>query len=947
MTKRLIICLLLLFICTTVNAEVTVDGYRIDYFQLLGYEGLTSAPAVSSSSQAIMYYNSSDDKLYLSKNGGAYSEVGAGSGSGDNVTVNGTAVDTTANFKDNTEITFTLTDGGAGGPDDVKGVVGVVAGSKIELDELNTATYDDVQDFVNLTQSSGWLTGGAFTDNGNGTLAVAAGTGFIKATNSATATTCFFDWDTDASVTLSDEDTNYIYVEYNSGTPQVASSTTRPTDNRTNVLLGKVYREGTSLNLYRAGLVAAENSSKTLFRVVAQHGEVARTSGLIIGETGTRNVTSTAGILWGGLTSTSISAINTSGADTFEYYYYDGDLATPAWVESDESQIDNLQYNDVNTGLETLTSNRYGVHWVYMDFGGSMLVVYGQGDYTLANAQSSQPPSSLPDHVSEFSVLIGRIIIKKSDSTFTEIASAFDKVFTATASTDHGELAGLTDDDHTQYILHNGTRAMTANWDIGNFDITLKSLTGDGTIEGATLTESGNAVYNSTEVPGGELGGTWESPTIDDGITVTSWELGASTATTPASNDNDTSLATTAWCETTQNYALNSELHAQSHAMTSTSDHTATAWRVFYSNADGDVTELALGTDGQVLTSTGASTAPAFEDATGGGLSNVVEDLTPQLGGDLDLNSKNIDFPTTVNISDCLDEDDMASDSATALCTQQSIKKYVDDNAGGGSSTTGYQETLTIDSNGDTSLTLANSPVSNASVVLYINGQQQEQGAGKDYSISGTAITWLDRNFTLKTTDLAIAHYNSATGALSQTDIDTISELNTIVADDNIATLNILLRPQHAKLPSSNPAVIDAGNSGWRLLFDDTTQETASWEFVLDDDYLAETLYADVYFSMASGEANEVQFEGYVMAYTPGTDTADWDTDSYDTVNEGTATTVAATAGRVYKQTITLTNNDSIAAGDIVRFKLSTDSDDGTADDAVGDREVRYVIIRN
>ncbi|MDD5614455.1 MAG: hypothetical protein PHQ54_05240, partial [Candidatus Omnitrophica bacterium] len=44
-----------------------------------------------------------------------------------------------------------------------------------------------------------------------------------------------------------------------------------------------------------------------------------------------------------------------------------------------------------------------------------------------------------------------------------------------------------------------------------------------------------------------------------------------------------------------------------------------TAWRLFYSNANGDVTELALGTDGQVLTSTGATSAPAFEDAAGGG----------------------------------------------------------------------------------------------------------------------------------------------------------------------------------------------------------------------------------------------------------------------------------------------------------------------------------------
>lgn len=64
--------------------------------------------------------------------------------------------------------------------------------------------------------------------------------------------------------------------------------------------------------------------------------------------------------------------------------------------------------------------------------------------------------------------------------------------------------------------------------------------------------------------------------------------------------------------------------------------------------------------------------------ATITGLSNIVEDLTPQLGGDLDLNGKNIDFPTTANISDCLDEDNMASDSATALATQQSIKAYAD-----------------------------------------------------------------------------------------------------------------------------------------------------------------------------------------------------------------------------------------------------------------------------
>jgi len=60
------------------------------------------------------------------------------------------------------------------------------------------------------------------------------------------------------------------------------------------------------------------------------------------------------------------------------------------------------------------------------------------------------------------------------------------------------------------------------------------------------------------------------------------------------------------------------------------------------------------------------------------GIGNLVEDTTPQLGGDLDMNSNSIDFPSTANISDVKDEDNMASDSATMLATQQSIKAYVD-----------------------------------------------------------------------------------------------------------------------------------------------------------------------------------------------------------------------------------------------------------------------------
>ena len=74
------------------------------------------------------------------------------------------------------------------------------------------------------------------------------------------------------------------------------------------------------------------------------------------------------------------------------------------------------------------------------------------------------------------------------------------------------------------------------------------------------------------------------------------------------------------------------------------------------------------------------------------GIGSLADDTTPELGGDLSLNGNNIDFPTTANISDCLDEDTMSSDSATKLATQQSIKAYVD-NASGKTELYGFKKT--------------------------------------------------------------------------------------------------------------------------------------------------------------------------------------------------------------------------------------------------------------
>lgn len=133
------------------------------------------------------------------------------------------------------------------------------------------------------------------------------------------------------------------------------------------------------------------------------------------------------------------------------------------------------------------------------------------------------------------------------------------------------------------------------------------------------------------------------------------------------------------------------------------------------------------------------------------------------------------------------------------------------------------------------------------------------------------------------------------------------------------------------------PAMALSNSRSWKLLFDDTTPETKYWQFRMPANY-ASGLTAKIIYSMASATADAVEFEVAVMAVSDG-DSQDLDSDSFDTVNAGSAT-VPGTAGYPDEISITLTNADSVAAGDLVIVSLSRDADDGSNDTATGDAEV-------
>ena len=157
-----------------------------------------------------------------------------------------------------------------------------------------------------------------------------------------------------------------------------------------------------------------------------------------------------------------------------------------------------------------------------------------------------------------------------------------------------------------------------------------------------------------------------------------------------------------------------------------------------------------------------------------------------------------------------------------------------------------------------------------------------------------------------------------------------------------MATATIQLPiPPHG-FNSANPAGMSYSNGLPKLLFDADTSEFCYWQFRMPQNY-ASALTAKIQYSMASGVANEVEFQVNVMAVSDA-DAQDLDAESYDADNVGSAT-VPGTAGYMDEISITLTNADSLAAGDLVRIRLTTDADDAVNDDATGDREVWAVSL--
>jgi hypothetical protein len=151
--------------------------------------------------------------------------------------------------------------------------------------------------------------------------------------------------------------------------------------------------------------------------------------------------------------------------------------------------------------------------------------------------------------------------------------------------------------------------------------------------------------------------------------------------------------------------------------------------------------------------------------------------------------------------------------------------------------------------------------------------------------------------------------------------------------------------PENAHYPASNYPQLTQINQRPALGFDAATDETVYWTDIAPQG-LTGTLTLLIWYTMGAATSGNVVLTAAIEAVTDG-DALDLDAAaSFDTVNTSSATAVPGTAGHPDVISITLTNADSLAAGDYYRISVSRDADNGS-DTATGDLYIVAIELRD
>lgn len=384
---------------------------------------------------------------------------------------------------------------------------------------------ETLQQWIDHIYSAGRVHGLELTDNLDGTVDIASGVSIMRAVDDPHTALYSVNIDGVSDLALTNNQTNFIYAEYNAVTPTI-NVTLNPNDINltTKIPLFVVVREGAHLSIYNVGEDSVDSNASLRKRFFYTEKFRRADGGAIIYDSGALHIGCTAGEFYFGLTSFTFNAFDTTGADTFEYYR----LINSVWIRADESTVSNTEYNDISVGgsesLVSLGASKYVVHWVYL-IGSTtnphFAVVYSQDFYSnLAGAEAATVPSNVPPSIEGLGILLGRVIARQGDSEIISTDSSFTETFSSSLATSHNGLADLqggllneyyhlTSDEYTGFQVGSFTSSAISENDGFIFDTDSARTTGnlfavkDDNVNKFIINSDGTViVFNDLDVKG-------------------------------------------------------------------------------------------------------------------------------------------------------------------------------------------------------------------------------------------------------------------------------------------------------------------------------------------------------------------------------------------------------------------------------------------------------------
>ena len=405
---------------------------------------------------------------------------------------------------------------------------------------FDDGTHTDATTLIFNGSPMGVMQGGEITIVSGLTISTAAGFGYCQKASVADVYQRI-DWN-NSQLVLPANAESYLYINASG----LIYSPTKPSDIE-NIIVGRVVTNNAGIEFIDQSSHNAAHTANLLSNFNREAlGPVYANGSIVTENVVPKKLNVTAGSYY--FSENNFTTSGTSSINLNQYF-----RSSSAWSRSTSSIVPTDLYNSGSGGiLIPLSSSAYTKHTLYGVGEGvdeKYFLVIGQSQYdTLVEAEGAGLPTP-PDYFDRGVVSIASIYVQSGSSNITQIEDIRPvigfKSGGVNASSVHGNLLGLSADDHIQYLLVNGGRPMSGNLDMGT-----NNITNVGTVDGVTVSAHatrhqfggldpvGSTTPGPNYIPYADVSGTLND-WVSTASTTTFGKVIASSSSTTVVSDND------------------------------------------------------------------------------------------------------------------------------------------------------------------------------------------------------------------------------------------------------------------------------------------------------------------------------------------------------------------------------------------------------------------------